>query len=249
MRRWNRTPALVTGLRRVRRVLPGDPDFGDPLSTAGRDSAGAIARLADKLFEDEGLASRELSLGALQVWQSVLEQVGRGRGDSELAILFTDLVGFSSWAVSAGDDDALLLLRQVAAATEPPVLAARGRVVKRLGDGLMAVFPMAQLAFDALCDAQERLDEVEVAGYRPQLRAGIHTGRPRAIGGDYLGVDVNIAARLAERAGGGEVLVTDTAVAGLDLERVSVRRKKSFMFAKGKGIPDDVTVYAATRAS
>ena len=249
MRRWNRTPALVTGLRRVRRVLPGDPDFGDPLSTAGRDSAGAIARLADKLFEDEGLASRELSLGALQVWQSVLEQVGRGRGDSELAILFTDLVGFSSWAVSAGDDDALLLLRQVAAATEPPVLAARGRVVKRLGDGLMAVFPMAQLAFDALCDAQERLDEVEVAGYRPQLRAGIHTGRPRAIGGDYLGVDVNIAARLAERAGGGEVLVTDTAAAGLDLERVSVRRKKSFMFAKGKGIPDDVTVYAATRAS
>src|SRR4051812_1118755 len=248
LRRLNRAPALVSGLRRVRRLLPGDPEFGDPLSTAGRDSAGAIARLADKLFEDDAVASRELSLGALQVWQSMLESVGRGRGSGELAILFTDLVGFSSWAMSAGDDEALALLRQVSAATEPPVVAARGRVVKRLGDGLMAVLPSAQAAFDAVCDAHRRLEAIEVAGYRPVIRAGIHTGRPRAIGGDYLGVDVNIAARLAERASGGEVLVSDTAVAGLDLERVTVRRKKSFVFAKPKGIPDDVTVYVASVA-
>jgi adenylate cyclase len=249
LRRINRAPALVNGLRKVRRLLPGDPEFGDPLSTAGRDSAGAIARLADRLFEEEGMASRELSLGALQVWQSMLEQLGRGRGERELTILFTDLVGFSSWAVTAGDDDALLLLRQVAAATEPPVLTNRGRVVKRLGDGLMAVFPSAQLAFDAVCEAEGRLDEIEVAGYRPVIRAGIHTGRPRLLGGDYLGVDVNVAARLAERAGGKEILITDAALAGLDRDRVEVRRKKSFFFTRAKGIPDDISVYVASRAA
>jgi adenylate cyclase len=249
LRRINRSPGLVRTLRRVRGVLPGDPHFGDPLSTAGTDSAGTIARLADKLFEDEAVASRELSLGALQVWQSMLERFGAGKGDREMAILFVDLVGFSDWALGAGDDDALVLLRRVFQALEPAVVNARGRVVKRLGDGLMAVFPSSQPAFDAVVDAQEHLDDVSVAGFRPQIRAGIHAGRPRSIGGDYLGVDVNVAARLMQRAGAGEVLVTDAACAGLDPERVSIRRKKSFIFARPKGVPDDVTVYVATAAS
>jgi adenylate cyclase len=249
LRRINRSPGLIRALRKVRAVLPGDPHFGDPLSTAGTDSAGTIARLADKLFEDEAVASRELSLGALQVWQSMLERFGAGKGDREMAILFVDLVGFSEWALDAGDDDALVLLRRVFQALEPAVVNARGRVVKRLGDGLMAVFPSPQPAFDAVVDAQGDLDDVSVAGFRPQIRAGIHTGRPRSIGGDYLAVDVNVAARLMQRAGAGEVLVTDAACAGLDPERVSIRRKKSFIFARAKGVPDDVTVYVATAAS
>jgi adenylate cyclase len=249
LHRLNRTPGAIAALRRVRRLLPGDPHFGDPFSTAGHDSAGTIARMADRMFDDDAMVTRELSLGALQIWQSMLDRVGRGAGDAEMAILFTDLVGFSSWAVSAGDDDALALLRQVAQATEGPILAARGRVVKRLGDGLMAVFPTAQAAFVAVCDAQQRLDGVEVAGFRPVLRAGIHCGRPRSIGGDYLGVDVNIAARLVERASGGEVLVSDAAVAQLDTDRVSLRRKKSFIFARPKGVPDDLAVFVATPAA
>ena len=249
LHRLNRSPGLIRTLRKVRTVLPGDPHYGDPLSTAGANSAATMARLADKMFEDEAVASRELSLGALQVWQSMLERFGAGKGDSDMAILFVDLVGFSDWALDAGDDDALVLLRRVFQALEPAVAASRGRVVKRLGDGLMAVFPGSQLAFDAVTDAQLRLAGVEVAGCRPQIRAGIHSGRPRAIGGDYLGVDVNVAARLMQRAGAGEVLVTDAACIGLDADRVSVRRKKSFLFARPKGVPDDVTVYVATAAA
>lgn len=244
-KRLNRRPATVDAVRRVRRTLPGDPDFGDPLSLAGRSSAGTIARIADGLFDDEALATRELSLGALQVWQSLLERFGRGQGDRELTVVFTDLVGFSSWAVGAGDDDALRLLRDAARVTEPVVATHYGRVVKRLGDGVMAVFPAPQPAFDAVVAARRGLSDIEVAGYRPQLRAGIHTGRPRALGGDYLGVDVNVAARLTEKAGPGEILLSDTALAGLDAERVSVRRKKTFVFTRVKGVPDDVAVYAA----
>ena len=244
----DRRPAAVSALRRVRRVLPGDPGFGDPLSAAGRDSAATVARIADRLFDEQPRASREAGLGALQVWHSVLERTGRGRGDAELTVLFTDLVGFSSWALAAGDDDTLRLLRQVAAAIEPPVLTHRGRVVKRLGDGLMATFLSPQLAFDAVLEARERLTEVEVAGYTPQLRAGLHTGRPRAIGDDFLGVDVNIAARLAQSAGAGEVLVSATTLAGLDAERVQTRRKKTFAFRSIKGVPADLAVYVASPA-
>jgi adenylate cyclase len=242
----NRRQAAVDAFRRVRRVLPGDPGFGDPLTAAGTDSAAVVARLADRLFDEQPRATHEVALGALQVWHAAMQRAGRGRQPGELTLLFTDLVGFSGWALAAGDDDALVLLREVAKAQEPAILAHRGRIVKRLGDGLMAVFPSAQLGFDAVTDARERLEEVEVAGFRPLIRAGLHTGRPQVIGGDYLGVDVNVAARLMEKAGPGETLVSETALAGLDEERVNTRRKKSFVFGRAKGVPDDLAVYVAT---
>lgn len=246
LRRTDQSPVAIDAVRRLRRALPGDPGFGDPLSSAGRDPAGTVARVADRLLEDRPGAAREIGLGALQVWQAVTERSGRGRGDAELTVLFTDLVGFSTWALRAGDDAALLLLRRVARAVEPPVLAHRGRVVKRLGDGVMATFPTSQLAFDALTVARARLSEVEVEGWTPVMRGALHTGRPRALGGDYLGVDVNIAARLVERAGPDEVLVSDTALAGLDPERVATRRKRSFAWSSPKGVPPGLVVYAAT---
>jgi len=242
----DRQPAAVAALRRVRRLLPGDAGFGDPLSVSGRDSAAVVARVADRLFDEQPRATREVGLGALQVWQSALAGVARRRGEPMRTVLFTDLVGFSSWALQAGDDDTLALLRRVASALEPPVGAHGGQVVKRLGDGLMAVFPGPQAAFQAVQDGQQRLAGVERAGYRPALKAGLHTGRPRAIGSDYLGVDVNVAARLAERAAAGELLVSDTALAGLDPERVDVRRKRTLPWARAKGVPEDLTVYVAT---
>ena len=162
-----------------------------------------------------------------------------------LGAWFTDLVGFSSWALEVGDDVALELLRAVSRAIEPPVLAHRGKVVKRLGDGLMATFPAPQLAFDALQQARVRLRDVEVRGHRPQLKAALHTGHPRSLGGDYLGVDVNVAPRLVEKAGADEVLVSDTALAGLDPESVVTRRKKLFALTQVKGIPPGMVVYSA----
>jgi adenylate cyclase len=241
-------PGVVEGLRRLRRALPGDSGFGDPLSAAGTDGASVVARVADRLFDEQPRASKELGLGALQVWQSFLERTGRGQGDRELTLLFVDLVGFSDWALRVGDDAALSLLRAAASAVEPAVLEHRGAVVKRLGDGLMATFPSAPLAFDAAVAARARLSAVEVAGHRPRMRVGIHTGTPRSLGGDYLGVDVNIAARLVEKAGPGEILVSDRALSSLDPARVSARRKKTFLFSKVKGVPDDLAVYAAEPA-
>jgi adenylate cyclase len=171
----------------------------------------------------------------------------RRKDDGPLTLLFTDLVGFSSWALEVGDDTAVALLREVTRAVEGPVSAYRGRVVKRLGDGLMATFSEPQQAFDAVQEARSRLRAVEVAGHHPRLRAGLHTGRPRAVrGGDYLGVDVNIAARLVEKARPDEVLVSDVAFAGLDPERVHARRKKTFLFTAVKGVPLDMVVYAVT---
>lgn len=244
-REANRNPSSVDLVRRVRRALPGDSGFGDPLSAAGRDGAGTIARVAGRLFDDHPTASREVTLGGLQVWHALRERAGRGTGGHEVTIVFTDIVGFSNWALRAGDENALVLLRRVAAATEPKVRAHRGAVVKRLGDGLMAVFPSPQLALDAVTDCLAGVAQVEVDGWQPQLRVGVHTGYPRRIGDDYLGMDVNIAARLAEKAGTSEILVSETTRAGLDPQRVTTRPKRTFRFGGVKGVPEDLAVHIA----
>src|SRR4051794_23468006 len=74
LRDSNHNPRVVAFIRRARRALPGDPDFGDPLSAAGVGGPSAAARAADRLLERDA-ASREVSLAGLQVWQALTERV------------------------------------------------------------------------------------------------------------------------------------------------------------------------------
>ena len=203
--------------RFIRRLLPGDKQYGDALSIDGDELPQHLGRLVADLRLERPSAMRELGLGALQAWQALSEAQRRGRGTADVAILFTDLVGFSDWALEAGDEAALELLRQVGAAEEAAVSEHGGIVVKRLGDGAMAVFsrPRRRLSRAAL-ELQRRLAEIDVDGHTPALRAGVHVGRPRKIGGDYLGVDVNIASRVGDAAKAGEVLVSESVCERLD---------------------------------
>jgi adenylate cyclase len=241
-RRTDTGPRLLGAVKFLRQLLPGDSELGDPLSTGGRDPSNLIARRVSEAAAGRPSVSRELGLGALQVWQALAEAQGRGRGDEELTILFTDLVDFSNWAVEAGDEATLELLRQVGLAVEPPITKRRGEVVKRLGDGLMAVFLDSRDALQAAHEARDNVAALEVAGYRPALRAGLHLGRPRKLGGDYLGVDVNVAARVCEGADGGEVLISEAALARLDRDELRLRKRRRF---RAKGAPKDLEVYAA----
>ena len=240
-RRLNSDERLLSIVRKLRDALPGDSRFGDPLSVAGSKQSDMIGRRVTEMTAERPGVLREAGLSALQVWQALSEAQGRGRGDVECTIVFTDLVEFSEWAVEAGDEAALELLRDVADAIEPPVSDHGGRVVKRLGDGMMAIFRDPNDAVEAVLEARERLTAVEVAGYRPVIRAGMHVGQPREIGGDYLGVDVNIAARVAEGAGGDELLASETVIEALDGAPVKPRKKRLF---RGKGVPKDLSIYS-----
>lgn len=245
----NRSPGAVAFIRRARQLLPGDPEFGDPLSTAGDGGPRAAARAADRLLGDRGAVSREVSLGVLQVWQALTEGVSRRPANPEVTLVFTDLVGFSTWSLQAGDDAALALLRQVARALEPPLLDAGGHIVKRMGDGLMAVFGDPTVAVRAVLAAKEAVKSVEVAGHTPRMRVGIHTGRPQRLAADWLGVDVNIAARVMERATRGGIMVSSSTLdlipqSELDALGVEARRTRKPVFApKPAGIPDDLAIY------
>jgi class 3 adenylate cyclase len=249
LRNRNQNPAVIDLVRRARRVLPGDPEFGDPLSTAGEGGPRAAARAAGRLLGERGGASREVGLGALQVWQALTEAVSRRPANAEVTLVFTDLVGFSTWSLQAGDDATLKLLRRVARAVEPPLLEAGGHIVKRMGDGIMAVFADPLVAVGAVLAAKRALKSVDVDGYKPRMRVGIHTGRPQRLASDWLGVDVNVAARVMERATRGGVMVSSATLDELsqaDLEALGVTAKRVHrpVFAgKTPGLPADLAIY------
>jgi len=249
LRTTNHSPGVVAFIRRARRLLPGDAEFGDPLSTAGEGGPRAAARAADRLLGDRDAASREVSLGVLQLWQALTEAISRRPAHPEVTLVFTDLVGFSTWSLQAGDDAALALLRQVARAVEPPLLDAGGHIVKRMGDGLMAVFRDPMVAVRAVLAAKEELKAVQVAGYTPRMRVGIHTGRPQRMAADWLGVDVNIAARVMERATKGGIMISSPTLdlipqSELDALGVVAKRARKPVFApKTTGIPADLAIY------
>lgn len=213
-------PGLLKAAATARKILPGDEELGGG---------------------GKGSVAREAGLSAVQLWQSVSEAQGRGRGEVDVTILFTDLVDFSAWALEAGDEAAIDLVGDVDDVCQDAVLGHRGEVVKTMGDGMMAVFGEALDGVRAARMAVDGVAELEHEGYRPQLRAGLHLGRPRRIRGDYLGVDVNVAARVAEGASAGEVLISDAVLAGLgNRPGVDAKRKRRF---KAKGAPSDLEVY------
>jgi adenylate cyclase len=243
VQRFNRNPKLVGFARRTRERTLGDDEFVDNLSTArDRPSDRAARELVALRGSEHGFAG-ELGLTALQAWQRLAESQDRGRGKVDVAILFTDLVGFSSWALEAGDREAVRLLREVSEAIEPPVLERQGEVVKRLGDGLMAAFWSAPDAVAAAFEATERVAPIEVDGYRPTLRTGVHLGRPRKLGGDYFGVDVNVAARLVDAAKPGEILVSDRALEELPPGTAEAKKRRF----SAKGAPKGMAAYAVSR--
>ena len=252
LRNTNRNPNIIAAIRRARRALPGDPEFGDPLSAAGDSGPQAAARAADRLMPDRDAATREVSLATLQLWQAITERVSGRPANAEVTLVFTDLVSFSEWALQAGDDATLRLLRRVAQVSEPPMLDSGGQIVKRMGDGMMAVFTDPATAVRATLEALEAVTTVEVEGYTPRMRAGIHTGRPQRIGSDWLGVDVNVAARVMERATRGGLIVS-----GQTLEKISVedlepleantKRVRRQVFApRQSGVPTDLVMYRVT---
>ncbi len=242
IRRADRHPRLLALTAWLRRAMPGDPAFGDPLSVSGSGAGSVVGRRLATVAAHQPSVLREVGLGALQVWQANAGTFPHDVGDRELAVLFTDLAGFSDWTLDVGDELAVRMLREVGTAVEP-LISHRGHIVKWLGDGIMAVFPDADSAVEAAIAARDAARAVDVSGHCLPLRAGVHLGRPRKLGDDFFGRDVNIAARVAAPAGPGEVLISGGVRQNLHAQRVRLRRRARFT---AKGVPEDVRVWSVT---
>jgi adenylate cyclase len=232
VRKTDANPQLVATARFLRRLIPG----GEPETS---EMPEPMQRLVQEVQPQGPSTLREIGKGALQAWQALSEAQRRRQGTADVAIVFTDLVGFSDWALEAGDEAALEVLRQVGDAEQKAISANKGAVVKRLGDGAMAVFGDSQQAVSAALAAQQEISKIDVDGYRPTQRAGVHTGTPRKVKGDFLGVDVNIAARVGDAAKGGEVLISESVREELDGRRFKFGSSREL---SAPGAPADLTV-------
>jgi adenylate cyclase len=232
VRKTDANPQLVATARFLRGLIPG----GEPETSEMPD---AMQRLVQEVQPKGPSTMREIGKGALQAWQALSEAQRRRRGNANVAIVFTDLVGFSDWALEVGDEAALEVLRQVGDVEQKAISQNNGAVVKRLGDGAMAVFGESEQAVAAALDAQQGIAKISVEGYRPTQRAGVHHGTPRKVKGDFLGVDVNIAARVGDCAEGGEVLVSDSVRDELDGRRFRFGRPRDL---DAPGAPPELTV-------
>ena len=147
------------------------------------------------------LASRLLDLGTAH--RKLLERFAQ-RGT--ITILFTDIANFTASTETGGERAALRLLDLHDSTVIPAIARHRGRVVKNVGDGIMAAF---RDPADAVAAAAVIMQRTAGNGKRLPLRIGLDTGRPTRRGEDYIGHTVNVAARLVKRARPGEALVTD----------------------------------------
>jgi adenylate cyclase len=200
-----------------------------------------VQRFLERSVERRPSALGSIGLNALQLL--AYEHPREGKPDTRLqpvAIVFTDLEGFTRFTARHGDEAALELLAEHHRATGPIVRSRGGRVVKRIGDGLMLSFPSTESAVLAA------LELVEAPPDSLQLRAGVHCGEAVVTADDLIGHDVNVAARVAAVARGGQVLATVTVREEVgDLPGVVFGRARRRSF---KGVEQAVQVCPVTRS-
>ncbi len=128
--------------------------------------------------------------------------------DRPPAICFLDLTGYTRLTEERGDEAAADLAARLARLVQRASAQHGGRVVKWLGDGVMFHFHDPGPGVVA---ALEMVDQASTAGL-PPAHVGLHAGPVLFQAGDYFGRTVNAAARIADYARQGEVLVTQEVV-------------------------------------
>lgn len=171
-------------------------------------------------------------------------------GHEDTCLIFADIAGYSDFVATSGDDAALALLAVLEVQVQRALAGRRGaRVVKRLGDGVMIVTRHNHDAVDAALDMVDGFEaHARDCAWPVRLRTGVHRGTSRRQHDDYFGYHVNLAARVAEAAGPGEVLATANVLAGVDLCRLCIAARPGGELA-AKGVSGPVDLFNVTRMS
>jgi class 3 adenylate cyclase len=153
-------------------------------------------------------------------------------------VLFTDIVGSTERAAALGDEPWRDLLTEHDRVVRGVIGLNRGRVVKSVGDGFLAVFDGPARAVRA---ARAIVAQLTTLGLH--VRAGLHAGEVEMVGDDVAGLAVHIAARVMGEAAPGAVMASSTVhdlVAGSGL-RFDERGRRSL-----RGVPGEWDLWEVT---
>jgi adenylate cyclase len=193
----------------------------EPMLATGMDVAAMMASTSE--FGTQYATIMDSSLLAMyhrqqeRVWlgnmveriEAALEEMGLAeRSVRPPAMCFLDLVGYTRLTEEQGDAAAAELAGSLAGVVQGVSQRHGGRPVKWLGDGVMFYFPDPG---EAVRSSLEMVRETASAGL-PPAHVGLHAGPVVQQDGDFFGRTVNLASRVAGRAGADEVLVTEDVV-------------------------------------
>jgi class 3 adenylate cyclase len=166
-------------------------------------------------------------------------------------VLFADLRGSTGLYERLGNAAAAELVTNTVQALAGAGVGTHGRVVKTLGDGLMALFTSSQAAVDAALRMQDMIARgLDVQGAGPvvtqraaglRLHVALEHGEVVEVGDDIYGDAVNVAARLLDHSGDQEIMVTRHVLEHLDERSRRMFRSLDSIVLRGREQP--VSVY------
>ena len=188
-----------------------EPEMLDAQADAGSEMTPLLEQALLGIYRTQ--QEHAWSKSAVEDVEAALEKAGlHSRLHRPPAVCFLDITGYMRLTEERGDEAAADLAAKLATVVRRSSQVHGGEAVKWLGDGVMFYFPDPGQAVLAALDMVEGVANQSL----PPARVGIQAGPVVFQEGDYFGRTVNVAARIAEYARPGEVLVTDQVLDAVD---------------------------------
>ncbi|MHB8689101.1 MAG: ATPase, T2SS/T4P/T4SS family, partial [Candidatus Dormibacteraceae bacterium] len=188
--------AVEAGLLQTVRYPQGEAGF-----KASQDLLRAVA---------EGLG-QPVNASAPLTPETIIGSLAVGQTEGTVTIMFTDVEGSTRLLSTRGFTESHEIMRAYETIIDEKVAEHAGRRIKGLGDGFMISFGSVRHGVECALDIQRSI--IEYSKQNPErkikVRIGLNTGEVVEEAGDIFGAAVNVAARVAGKARGGEILVSD----------------------------------------
>lgn len=199
-------------------------------------------RGAMNVYMTDGVGPRSALSDALGDWEKPKSK--SEQSNQPVTVLFTDIAGSTAMTQKLGDAGAQEVVRAHNKIVRGAIQSFTGKEIKHTGDGIMASFPSAAAGVEAAIDMQKQTKEHNASdpSHPLGLKIGLNAGDPISEDDDLFGTTVQLAARIVDKAGSGQILVSGS-VHGLS-------QGKSLKFVRFadldmKGFDESVTVYQA----
>jgi class 3 adenylate cyclase len=209
----------------------GDEDHAAIELRTARDAFERLGAVPDRRRADELLGELRDAAG--------LGPMGTDAARATRAFMFTDIVDSTRLAATLGDEAWGHLGRWHDRTLRAAAAAQGGEEVKDTGDGFFFAFADADQALEAAIAMQRRLaDHRRQEGFAPEVRIGVHLAEANRVGLDYHGTGVNLASRITDAAGGGEILVSASSLGAVRRSYAESGRREASL--KGFSQPVEV---------
>ena len=177
---------------------------------------------------------------------TIIGSLSTGQTEGTVAVMFTDVEGSTNLLSTRGFTESHEIMKAYETVVGEKIAEHAGRRIKGLGDGVMVSFGSTRHAVECALDIQKAISDYSKANPHRKLRIriGINTGEVVEEAGDIFGAAVNMAARVAGKAKGGQVLVSEVV-----RQLVGPVAEINFTYRghyKLKGFPDRWRLHEAT---